>query len=104
MTDTNAVVSFLDFSLSPAININVVNVVHTCIHSENTGLNKINYMCLNGCNSKALKIKKPFITSISSGFCLEVFSSLFVCINLHLAWLLHTNTKVTASTEEAKSL
>lgn len=73
--DNNAAVPFLDFSLSPAININMVNVVHTHNHSENSGLILINFMCLNGCNSsKTLKIKKLFITSISSGFYLQVFS------------------------------
>jgi len=74
MTDTNAVVSFLDFSLSLAINIKMVNIVHACNRSENSGLLKINDTCLNGCNSKGLKIEQLFITSISSGFCLQVFS------------------------------
>lgn len=46
--DTNAAVSFLDFSLSPAININVAKVVRTCNHSANSGLIKINDMCLKG--------------------------------------------------------
>lgn len=93
--DNNAAVSFLDFSLSPAININMANVVHTSNQSENSGLIKINFMCLNGCNSnKALKIKK-LLHLFLQGFTFRCFKLLFVCINLYLAWLLlHTNTKV----------
>lgn len=38
MIDTNAVVSFLDFSLSPEIIIYVIKIVNTYNHSENSGL------------------------------------------------------------------
>lgn len=31
-------------------------------------------MCLNGCHSKVLNSKKPFIITISSGFCHKVSS------------------------------